>query len=288
MSEHQIQASAGTATSDVAPDLYLDLLKRVLTRCFLKETWHPIFTGGGFTRHWFLRPVGRMLRRHRLEVVRPVSTDPSGLRARGGDYPIDAETMVGLKRLDNLQFCIGDVLDRGVPGDLIETGVWRGGSAIFMRAVLKARGDTSRLVWVADSFQGLPKPDASHADDTEDRLWSNVRLSIPLEEVRENFARYELLDSQVRFLPGWFSDTLPDAPIEQLAVLRLDGDMYESTMTALCALYPKLSVGGYVIVDDYYTVRGCRRAIEEFRQRNDINDEMYDVDGSCVFWRRSG
>jgi O-methyltransferase len=179
------------------------------------------------------------------------------------------------------------VLARDDPGDLIETGVWRGGSTIFMRAVLKAHGDRDRVVWVADSFQGLPKPDPSHADDVEDKLWSQQSLSVPLAEVRDNFRRYGVLDEQVSFLPGWFSDTLPRAPIERLAVLRLDGDLYESTMTALRALYPKLSVGGYVIVDDYHAVRGCRRAVDDFRTEHGVEDELHEVDWTCVYWRRS-
>jgi O-methyltransferase len=183
-----------------------------------------------------------------------------------------------------LERCIGDVITRDVPGDLIETGVWRGGASIFMRAVLKAHGDRDRVVWVADSFRGLPKPDPSHGDDVEDKLWSHEALSVPLEEVRDNFRRCGMLDEQVSFLPGWFSDTLPAAPIKRLSVLRLDGDLYESTMTAL---YPKVSVGGYVIVDDYHAVRGCRRAVDDFREHHGIEDEMSEVDWTCVYWRRS-
>jgi len=81
----------------------------------------------------------------------------------------------------------------------------------------------------------------------------------------ENFRKYDLLDRQVRFLKGWFSETLPGCPIERLAVLRLDGDMYESTMDALKHFYPKLSAGGYLIVDDYGAAPACKTAIHEFR-----------------------
>jgi O-methyltransferase len=85
-------------------------------------------------------------------------------------------------------------------------------------------------------------------------------LAVSLEQVKANFDRYGLLDDQVRFLKGWFRDTLPVAPIERLAVLRLDGDMYESPMDTLVNLYPKLSEGGYVIVDDYGAIPACRQA----------------------------
>ena len=167
-----------------------------------------------------------------------------------------------------IESCVADVIADDVPGDFIETGVWRGGASIFMRALLDVHGDTERLVWLADSFAGLPKPDAErYPADRGDRLWQqSANLAIGLEQVRANFARHGLLDERVRFLQGWFRDTLPGAPIERLAILRLDGDLYESTMVALDALYDRLSVGGYVIVDDY-ALPTCTQAITDFRRR---------------------
>ena len=147
------------------------------------------------------------------------------VRAEGRDWPADAHTMIGLRRLDNLQFCLEDVLDRGIPGDFIETGVWRGGSTIFMRAALKSRGITDRCVWVADSFEGLPPPNPEQYPLDEGlNLHVFKELAISLERVRANFQRDGLLDDQVRFLKGWFRDTLPSAPVARLAVVRLDGD----------------------------------------------------------------
>jgi hypothetical protein len=200
-----------------------------------------------------------------------------------------AETMIGRAGLDNIEACMKSVIEDGIPGDLVETGVWRGGSTIFMRALLDVLGDQSRTVWVADSFQGLPKPDeALYPEDRGDTLYLNEGLSISVEEVKQNFNRYGLLDDRVRFLKGWFRDTLPCAPIERLALLRLDGDMYESTMDSLTNLYPRLSVGGYVIIDDFH-LTGARRATEDFRALNGIRDEiMAVVDSAIVFWRRSG
>ncbi len=174
-----------------------------------------------------------------------------------------------------------------MPGDLIETGVWRGGATIFMRAVLKAYGDTSRTVWVADSFQGLPKPDARHYPaDADDVFWALDVLAVSLEDVQANFARYGLLDDQVRFLVGWFRDTLPQAEIERLSVLRLDGDMYESTMDGLRNLYPKLSAQGYVIIDDYNSVPQCKAAVDEFRAEHGITEHIVPIDAQAVFWQR--
>src|SRR5690349_5861811 len=170
------------------------------------------------------------------------NVDPQ-VREEGRDWPSRAYTMIGLKRLANLEHCITQVLDQAIPGDLMETGVWRGGATIFMRAVLKAYGVSDRLVWVADSFQGLPPSDAGrYPADAGYRLELCRELAVSLDEVKANFRKFNLLDEQVGFLKGWFRDTLADAPVEKLAVLRLDGDLYESTILALTHLYPKLSV----------------------------------------------
>lgn len=216
--------------------------------------------------------------------VLPTST---ANRMEGRIWPLVAHTMIGLKRLDNLEFCIEHVITNGVIGDLIETGVWRGGATIFMRAVLKAFGVTDRYVWVADSFAGLPPPDTGkYPHDTGDRLHESRELAVSLEEVKTNFDRYGLLDDQVRFLKGWFRDTLPVAPIERLAVLRLDGDMYESTMDTLVNLYPKLSDGGYAIVDDYGAIPACRQAVNDYRSANAITEKIRNIDWTGIFWQK--
>ena len=142
------------------------------------------------------------------------------------------------------------MIQNQIPGDFIETGVWRGGACILMRAVLNAYGVKDRRVWVADSFQGVPPPDLKKYPADVDSMYHTFEdLSVSFETVQRNFKKYGLLDHQVVFLKGWFKDTLPTAPMERLAVLRLDGDLYESTMIALQSLYPKLSAGGYVIID---------------------------------------
>ena len=267
-------------------ELYLDLLKKCLTRYIFGETYQKLSPPKGSLQYLLYAPLRRLLALPRLELVRCVSFELE-TRAEGRDWPSDAETMIGLRRLDNLQYCITDVLHRRVPGSLIEAGVWRGGATIFMRAVLKVYGDTERIVWVADSFRGLPKPDPDrYPADSGDRHWRHTALAISLEEVKENFARNGLLDDQVRFLVGLFHDTLPTAPIERLSVLRIDGDMYESTMDVLRNLYPKLSVGGYVIIDDYGAVPGCKAAVEDFRAEHGITEKPEQIDWTGVFWKR--
>ncbi|MBM3879532.1 MAG: macrocin O-methyltransferase [Verrucomicrobia bacterium] len=268
---------------DVSAELYLDLLKKCLsfTLWDARDGSQEITAAG---------PVKRALKRLIKGQRRTGSgaAEEQTARREGRDWPRLAHTMIGALRLENLQFCIQEVLRHGVAGDLIETGAWRGGATIFMRAMLKVHGVTDRCVWVADSFEGLPKPDTEkYPADAGDVHHRFKPLAVSLEEVQENFRKYGLLDDQVRFLKGWFKDTLPTAPIERLAVLRLDGDMYESTMDALVHLYPKLAVGGYLIVDDYGAVPGCARAVEDYRRSHGISEPVQTIDWSGVHWRRT-
>ncbi len=259
---------------------YLELLKRHLLRGSFRV---PSRIEGD--RRWFLySAVSGVARRLGFELVRRVGEEA---RRQGLGSSSDADTLIGSMRLENLQVCVTDVLDKGIPGDFIETGVWRGGASIFMRGILQAYGVTDRVVWLADSFQGLPKPDAvRYPADAGDRFWRVTAAAVSLEEVKANIRAYGLLDSQVKFLVGWFRDTLRDAPISQLAILRLDGDMYESTVDALTALYPRLSKGGYVIVDDYGAVPACRQAVHDYRAAMGIAEEIHRIDWTGVYWRR--
>jgi len=266
--------------------LYLDLMKRCLVNMIYPQTEEVPLPGSATG---FRDRFARVLLKGEGESGR-ISAAQSGDhlgRMEGRIWPVVAHTMIGLKRLDNLEFCIEEVIAKGVSGDLIETGVWRGGTTIFMRAVLKAYSVTDRRVWVADSFEGLPPPNtAKYPRDADSDLHEARELAVSLEEVKANFNRYGLLDDQVRFLKGWFRDTLPVAPIERLAVLRLDGDMYESTMDTLANLYPKLSKGGYVIVDDYGAIPACSQAVNDYRSANGISEEIRDIDWTGVFWQK--
>jgi O-methyltransferase len=274
-----------------AVDLYLDLLAKALTRALYEDNDEILGLGNDFGAGPWKRRLGgavaSVLRTANLELVKKRPYDAVA-RESGRDWPARAETMVGLRRLENARFCIESVIDDDVPGDLLEAGVWRGGTSIFMRGVLKAHGVTDRLVWCADSFTGLPPPSPQrYPADAGLHLEGYEILAVDVEQVRCNFVRYGLLDDQVRFLVGWFKDTLPGAPVETLSVLRLDGDLYESTMQALDALYPRLSVGGYCIVDDYGTIDACRQAVHDYRRSRRIADAIVDVDGWCAYWRRT-
>ena len=193
--------------------------------------------------------------------------------------------MIGRARMRNIRDCVESVIADDVPGNLIETGVWRGGACIYMRGILAAHGVENREVWVADSFAGLPEP--HHPADAELDLHTFDELAVSLDEVRNNFARYRLLDERVNFVKGWFRDTLPALRDREWAVLRLDGDMYESTMDSLRNLYAGLSPGGFLIVDDYLAISNCRKAVEDFRAEQHISDPIEAIDDQSVFWRKS-
>lgn len=271
-----------TPVEPVVALLYLDLLKKVLTRTDFNGYQIPFVLGW---KRWIYRPLRNALNSRNLQLVRKVTPAE---REAGMGWPTDAETMVGLARLEHLQHCVKHIIQQDVPGDLIETGVWRGGASIFMKAALEAYGDAGRTVWLADSFQGLPKPDHNRGSLKGDSLWRYDELAVSRAAVQENFERYRLMDERVRFLEGWFADTLPDAPMDKLALIRLDGDMYDSTMVALESLYPKLSPGGFVVVDDYGAFAECAQAVEDFRRSQDITDPIETIDWTGAYWRRSG
>jgi glycosyltransferase involved in cell wall biosynthesis len=245
---------------DHARDLYLDLILRILTNTIYGDP-----------------------------STNPANTGPykSDLREAGRDWPAVAHTMVGMHRLQNVRDLAQRALDEEVAGNLIEAGVWRGGCCILMRAVLAANGVNDRKVYVADSFAGLPAPnaDAFPADAGWD-LRRHKELSVSLAEVKDNFNRYGLLDDQVVFVEGWFSETLPTLDAGPFALIRLDGDLYESTYVSLDALYPKLSPGGFIVIDDLYFLPPCQQAVADYRSRFGITAPMQKVDWNAGWWRK--
>ncbi|HMD71260.1 MAG TPA: TylF/MycF/NovP-related O-methyltransferase [Bryobacteraceae bacterium] len=270
-----------------AEDRYLELLKRVLTRYGFENGYGPLPQPRGAFKKLAYSAVyafNRMMAPRRKQIVgyQPVVWEDIEV---GRTEPVNAETMIGLKRLDNIQFCVTDVLRRKVPGDLIECGAWRGGACIFMRAILAEYGVKDRVVWVADSFEGLPKPDEDKYPELH--WWSGGEMAVSLEEVQNNFRKYGLLDEQVKFLKGFFVDTLPKAPIQRISVLRVDGNMYESVTQTLQYMYPKVSVGGYIILDDYGDhLPPARTAVDDYRKAHGITAPIERVDYSGAFWRK--
>lgn len=224
--------------------------------------------------------VGRLNRDPPLQQHLPDYDDAH--RINGWDWPSRAPSMIGLRRMTNLRDECERVLVENVPGDFLEAGVWRGGACMMMRAVLKAHGVRNRRVIAADTFAGMPPQQFADAETAFIR--DIPEFAVSLDEVKQGFERYHLLDEQVVFLQGRFADTLPNAPVVQLAVLRLDGDTFESARDALATLYDKVAPGGSIILDDYFLFSGNRRAIDEFRQEHAISEPIVRIDDYGGYW----
>lgn len=271
-------------------EAYLDLLRRAVLGLTVGPvtTYRPVERGSSRLTTLVARALRRRGGAVLAEPVRfDLSDNPQGT-ASVWDLPPWPMTMIGSARLGNVADCMRRALEEGVPGDVIETGVWRGGTTIFMRGVLRAYGETGRRVYVADSFQGVPPPDTETypADaGTDLHLWPG--LAVSEQEVRANFERFGLLDDQVVFVPGWFRDTLPALRHHTWSVIRLDGDLYESTTDSLEHLYPGLAPGGWVIVDDY-EIPACRKAVTDYRERHGITDPIIEVDWTGICWKKDG
>ena len=285
---------------------YLDLLKRSLTNLLYLENearliyiLHAVVSNSPIEAATIRNiekddhPIMKVLRSRREEgqiqfiwnYVDAKSGKSKSINLR--DATEVAHTMIGSKRLDNIHHCLDAIRRERVPGDLMETGVWRGGAVIFMRGYLAAYNMTDRTVWAADSFAGLPKPAAPQDAGYDFSADVHPILAISLEEVQHLFAKYNLLDEQVQFVKGWFHESLPHLPVKQLALLRLDGDLYESTRGALVNLYQKVVPGGFVIIDDYGDFAPCRAAVDEFRAEHDIAETIERIDWTGVFWRKN-
>jgi O-methyltransferase len=199
------------------------------------------------------------------------------------NWPARAHSMIGAARMRHLRQLVETTITENIPGDYIEAGVWRGGACILMRGILKAHDIRDRRVFCADSFKGLPRPTCWQ--DRPSRLHAFSELAVPVDAVKRNFAAYGLLDDQVVFLEGLFKDTLPGLAGNRFALVRLDADLYESTMDALGSLYDSISDGGFVIIDD--VLLGCRQAVHDFLDARKLQVEMHKVDEACVWWRKT-
>jgi hypothetical protein len=209
------------------------------------------------------------------------------LRKGGLDWTYLGDTMTGSLRLNSLKKLLHDIIQNEISGDFIETGVWRGGMSIFARGILQANNQTYRKSFVCDSFQGLPPGDRDL--DPKDKNWNTFNyLEVSELIVAENFKAAGVLDPNVIFVKGFFNDTMPEVAkmTESLAIMRLDGDMYESTVDVLYHLYEKLSIGGYVIMDDW-NFHPSKTACEDFFKAHNISPAIIEVDKLSAYWQKT-
>jgi hypothetical protein len=280
-----VGVSHGSSAAQDLMDLaarYLDLVESVLTGTIIED--QPIPTPP------YKATLARLLT-EMFGVTREPTAEALGYnkvaREHGLDWPSMSLTMIGGKRLHNFRFCIESAIAGNVPGDIVETGVWRGGACILARAVLEAWGVKDRRVYLADSFAGLPPPnEAAYPADRGSDLHQFSDLAVSEHQVRRNFEKFGLLDDQVVFVPGWFRDTMRHFPAAHIAVLRLDGDMYESTIDPLTHLWDRLSPQGWLIIDDYHMAPNCRQAIDDFCRDRHVTLDLQQIDGTGVFCRK--
>lgn len=271
--------------------VYLDLLKTALLGTLYSdsEEYQRVQMRRGSWQAWAFAPLTWILGLKSYSLYKRVLVTTEQVM-NGLYWPANGLTMIGRKRLENVQSCLESVIADDIEGDVIETGVWRGGTCILMKALLNLRRSQKRL-FVADSFRGVPKPDAEKypADAAEERkeaFYLFDQLAVSLTQVQDNFRRFGVLDDRVYFLEGWFKDTLTTDAITKLALMRLDGDLYESTWDALTNLYPKLQRGGYCIIDDYGGIPACKQAVDDYRRQLGIYEAIIPIDTTGIYWRR--
>lgn len=191
-------------------------------------------------------------------------------------------TILSKGQLDLVETLLADLAERGIPGDCIEAGVWRGGTVILVRAALDRFGMADRQVIAADSFCGI-LPNTRFRHDLIDP-W-NDRWVASVDEVSTHLAAFGMGDGRIELLWGLFASSLPTLAGRRLAFIRLDCDSHDSVMDALTVLYPLLMPGGVVLVDDWHLF-GCRIAIDHYRKLHDINDPI-EVTAGNGYWFKS-
>ena len=190
-------------------------------------------------------------------------------------------SMAGPARLRALHDAVAHVVARGVPGDVVECGTARGGSAALMGLAL-ARAQAPRTLWVFDTFAGIPPATEADPDFAIARLYTGDFRGEQA-EVEALFARIGVLD-RARLVKWLFQDTVPVAPIGAIAVLHLDGDWYESVKVCLDHLYDRVSPGGVIQIDDYGHWEGARKAVDEFLARRRLTPRLRWIDYTGRQW----
>lgn len=191
--------------------------------------------------------------------------------------------------------------NRKLPGAIVECGVWRGGCAAVMAKVADT-AKSNRKIWLFDSFEGMPS--ATKEDIGQDAKWLSCGVMsedltdltpvgtniASVEEVKELlFNRLHLKEENVVIVKGWFQNTLPAYRdrIGDIALLRIDGDWYQSTKACLETLYDNVVNNGYIIVDDYGFFPGCKKAVDEFLQERQVTVQIIKVDYSRIYFQKS-
>lgn len=188
-------------------------------------------------------------------------------------------TMTTAERMFGLYKAVRYIVEAGIPGSLVECGVWKGGSVMMMAETLMHVGQQDRDLYLFDTFDRMPPPsdvdvrfdgisaqsmmDQEEPVDTPESIWCMSNEA----EVRANLRRTRYPEERFHLIPGRVEDTIPGKAPENIALLRLDTDWYDSTLHELEHLYPRLAPGGVLIIDDYGHWDGARKATDEYLAR---------------------
>ena len=196
--------------------------------------------------------------------------------------------MAGTPKADHFVALAAKAVHDDVKGAIIECGVWRGGLSFIVAKALELQGAEDRKVFLADSFAGIPQPPKTGRFNSQDRGANGITLlhDNSATAVEDDAARFHLDQNRLRFVVGYFNESLPELvaaqPSLRFAVVRLDGDTYFSTMDAITVLYPRLSPGGYLIIDDFVDWAGCRHAVYDYRRRHRIAAPITFIPHPCA------
>jgi len=267
------------------------VLLRALQGALPDRLYKPLYEGAfrfykGLLRLFYLRQVIRAWLR---------GDDGSFRRARAV-HRVMPYSLVGALGLEATYDAATDIEEKNLTGAFVECGVAQGGCSALM-AMVAARHDHGRLMWLFDSFEGLPDPTAPDYDADREWTGSHIRplppgscLGTETQVDKLLFSTFGLDRPKVFLVKGWFQNTLPQhrGRIGPISLLRIDGDWYESTKCCLENLYDNLVAGGYLIVDDYGVCYGCQRAVDEFMQERTIDFEPhFDGRGGVLFRKPS-
>lgn len=199
-------------------------------------------------------------------------------------------TMTNIESLYSLYCSVDYVLKNNIKGAFVECGVWRGGSSMLIAQMLKNRNITDRNLYLFDTFEGMSEPTHNDLDirgvkaatllrDHENNKEESVWCLAELKDVQNNMRLTAFPEENVTFIKGKVEDTIPEnLPKENIALLRLDTDWYESTKHELNYLYPQLEQRGVLVIDDYGHWEGCRKAVDEYFQENNIHLLLHRID----------
>ena len=195
-------------------------------------------------------------------------------------------SMASKQKVDQMEKLVKTVCSDRIPGSIVETGVWKGGMAMWIKSILKYY-HSDKKIWLFDVFDRFPEP-VDQTDKYIHPITSILFENAPtIQSVRDNFIHFNLYNN-INLVKGLFEHTLEITDTGSIAILHLDSDYYDSTLYVLRKMYDRISIGGYVVIDDYgNNWLACKKAVDEFRLERSITDKLFDLGSESVYWKKS-